>query len=32
MVRRLESGEIVALGEVADDAALFERAARHLVA
>ncbi|ABD24680.1 hypothetical protein Saro_0232 [Novosphingobium aromaticivorans DSM 12444] len=31
MVRRLESGEIVALGEVADDAALFERAARHLI-
>jgi hypothetical protein len=31
LVRRLESGEVVALGEVADDAALFERAARHLI-
>ncbi|WP_298282234.1 hypothetical protein [Novosphingobium sp.] len=31
MVRRLESGEIVALGEVAGDAALFEKAARHLI-
>lgn len=31
LVRRLESGEIVALGEVHDDAALFERAARHLI-
>ena len=31
VVRRLESGEIVALGEVHDDAALFERAARHLI-
>lgn len=31
MVRRLENGEIVALGEVAGDAALFEKAARHLI-
>lgn len=31
VVRRLENGEIVALGEVHDDAALFERAARHLI-
>lgn len=31
MVRRLETGEVVALGEVHDDAALIERAARHLV-
>lgn len=31
MVRRLENGEIVVVGEVADDAALFEKAARHLV-
>ncbi|MFN4222529.1 MULTISPECIES: hypothetical protein [Novosphingobium] len=31
MVRRLENGEVVALGEVHDDAALIERAARHLV-
>jgi len=31
MVRRLDSGEIVALGEVAGDAALFEKAARHLI-
>lgn len=31
VVRRLESGEVVALGEVHDDAVLFERAARHLI-
>jgi hypothetical protein len=31
VVRRLESGEVVALGEVHEDAALFERAARHLI-
>ncbi len=31
MVRRLENGDIVAVGEVAEDAALFERAARHLI-
>ena len=31
MVRRLENGEIVALGEVSGDAALFEKAARHLI-
>ncbi|MCX7284320.1 MAG: hypothetical protein NTX28_09800 [Novosphingobium sp.] len=31
MVRRLESGEIVALGEVAGDSALFEKAARNLI-
>jgi hypothetical protein len=31
MVRRLESGEVVALGEVSDDASLFEKAARHLI-
>lgn len=31
VVRRLESGEVVALGEVHHDAVLFERAARHLI-
>jgi hypothetical protein len=31
MVRRLQSGEVVALGEVHDDAMLIERAARHLI-
>ena len=31
VVRRLESGEVVLLGEVADDVALLERAARKLV-
>jgi len=31
MVRRLENGDIVAVGEVAEDAVLFERAARHLI-
>ena len=32
VIRRLETGEVVALGEVSDDAALVERAARKLVA
>ena len=32
VIRRLESGEVVMLGEVSDDAALVERAARKLVA
>ena len=31
LARQLESGEIVMLGEVADDAALLDRAARHLL-
>ena len=31
VVRRLENGEIAFLGEVMEDAALFERAARHLI-
>ncbi|MFM6831149.1 MAG: hypothetical protein ACKOVA_12595 [Novosphingobium sp.] len=31
MVRRLATGEVVAVGEVTEDAALFERAARNLV-
>ena len=30
VVRRLESGEVVMLGEVSDDPALLDRAARHL--
>ena len=32
VIRRLETGEVVVLGEVSDDAALVERAARRLVA
>ena len=32
VIRRLESGDVVVLGEVSDDAALVERAARKLVA
>ena len=32
VIRRLESGGVVVLGEVSDDAALVERAARRLVA
>ncbi|WP_374407389.1 hypothetical protein [Pelagerythrobacter sp.] len=32
VIRRMESGEVVVLGEVSDDAALVERAARRLVA
>lgn len=32
MVRRLENGEIALVGEVKDDTALFERAARNLIA
>ncbi|MBA4354130.1 MAG: hypothetical protein C0409_05510 [Novosphingobium sp.] len=32
VVRRLENGEIAFVGEVADDPALFERAARNLIA
>ncbi|GGC04109.1 hypothetical protein GCM10011494_23200 [Novosphingobium endophyticum] len=31
VARRLESGEVVLLGEVADDQALLDRAARHLL-
>lgn len=31
MVRRLPDGEVALVGEVAEDAALFERAARHLI-
>lgn len=32
MVRRLDNGDVALVGEVADDAVLFERAARHLIA
>lgn len=31
LVRRLENGEVAMIGEVMDDAALFERAARNLI-